>query len=314
MSRRSKIVLWVVGTIAVAIGGLVVAFLLSSPAAIDLPLDAPTQEIPRDWLEEDPSSAQSETGTPDGGAEPTQPAEADAPSGPTVTSGRLIMIGDGKPFGEEAYELTVSEDRATLRSSGRFWFKVVLATVQITFEQTLEGGDDLQPLAYAAEFHAPLGFDRTVRATIEADRATVEGSDGTEEILIAPERTIALGTFSSYVLLPRLFSLHNEDGSASFDILVFGGPPGGGSDADSAGDGLPVLTIKRAGTAFLRAGELRLAADRYQVSSDLGESELYARGDEFLALRAGDEERSMWVYRSDYFPNGVEVEDPASPR
>ena len=39
----------------------------------------------------------------------------------------------------------------------------------------------------------------------------------------------------------------------------------------------------------------------------MGDSDLYARGLEFLALRAGDEKNTLWVYRADYFPDGVEI-------
>jgi hypothetical protein len=307
MSRRRKVVVSIIGGLVVAIGGLIAAFVLSSPSSPDLPIDVAPKEIPSSWVEPGASA----TVEPDNaGAEPLEvpyaSTEAETPTIPHVSTGRLALIGDGKPFGEEAYELTITEDRTTLYSSGRFWFKVAVATVHVTFEQTFEGDGDLRPVTYEAEFHAPLGFDRSVRATVEDDRATVERSDAQERIAIEPEKTFTLGTFSTYVLLPRLFALRSEDGSASFEVLVFGGPPNQGSD-DSAADDLPVMTIERAGIASLRAGEILLEADRYLVSSDLGESEMYARDDEFLALRAGDEEGTLWVYRSDFFPDGIEI-------
>jgi hypothetical protein len=298
MSRRRKIVFSIIGGLVVAIGGLVAAFVLSSPPAPELPIDVETKEIPLSWV--DP-------GTSDN-VEPAD-AEAETPAVPYVSTGKLAMVGDGKPFGEEAYELTISEEQATLTSSGRFWFKVVLATIHVTFEQTFEGEGDLTPVLYVAEFHAPLGFDRSVRATVEEDRVTVERSDDIEQIAIEPGKTFALGTFSSYVLLPRLFGLRAEDGSASFDVLVFGGPPNQQAGSDRSNEGLPGMTIERAGTASLRAGGILLDADCYLVSSGLGESELFARGDEFLALRAGTEDESLLVYRSDFFPNGIEIVD-----
>ena len=290
MSRRRKVVVWIIGGLVVAIGGLIAAFVLSSPSSADLPIDVAPKEIPTDWFDPEASAR----------------AESETPAVPYVSTGKLALIGNGKPFGEEAYELTIVEDRATLYSSGRFWFKVVVATVHVTFEQTFEGDGDLRPVRYAAEFHAPLGFDRSVRATVEDDRVTVERSDEEERLTIEPQKTFTLGTFSTYVLLPRLFTLRSEDGSASFEVLVFGGPPNQGSD-DSAADGLPVMTIERAGIAALRAGEILLDADRYLVSSDLGESELFARGDEFLAFRAGEGDESLLVYRSDFFPDGLEI-------
>jgi hypothetical protein len=299
MSRRRRVVISVVTVVVIAIGGVIAAFVLSSPSATDLPLNVETKEIPLSWV--DPGESASESPTDE-----TVDVSSD-PLAPYVSTGKLTLIGGGKPFGEEAYELTISEDRATLYSTGRFWFKVILATIHVTFEQTFEGEGDLRPVMYVAEFHAPLGFDRSIRATVEDDRVTVERANDTEEILIEPERTFTLGTFSTYVLLPRLFALRRDNGSASFEVLIFGGPPDQGSDADPSEEGLPVMTVERSGTASLRAGDILLEVDCYVVSSDLGESELFARGEEFLAFRAGDGDESLWVYRSDFFPDGIEI-------
>ena len=311
MSRRRKAVIWIVASVGAAIGGLVIAFLLSSPSPIDLPLDVETKEIPLSWVDPDGSASEPVVAEPgDTSLDPpaeTQPA-------PHVSTGKLALLGGGKPFGEEAYELTITDDRATLYSSGRFWFKVVLATVHVTFVQTFEGDGDLRPVMYIAEFHAPLGFDRNIRATVEDDRVTVERSGTTEQIRIKPEKTVALGTFSSYVLLPRLFALRRDDESASFEVLVFGGPPNGQSDSDPSTDGLPVMTVERTGTASLCAGDVLFDVDCYAVSSDLGESEMFAHGDEFLAFRAGDGDESLLVYRSDFFPDGVEIVSITSSR
>ena len=299
MSRRRKAVIWILGLVGIAIGGLIIAFVLSSPSPIDLPLDVETKEIPLSWVDPDGSESESPT---------AEPVDASSDSlAPYVSTGKLALLGGGKAFGEEAYELTITDDRATLHSSGRFWFKVVLATVHVTFVQTFEGDGDLRPVMYVAEFHAPLGFDRNVRATVEDDRVTVERSGTAEQISIEPEKTITLGTFSSYVLLPRLFALRRDNGSASFEVLVFGGPPNQGDNSDPPDDGLPVMTVERTGTASLRAGDILLDVDCYLVSSDLGDSEMFARGDEFLAFRAGDGDESLLVYRSDFFPDGIEI-------
>jgi hypothetical protein len=308
MSRKRKVVISVVTVVVVAIGALIAAFLLSSPPAIDLSFDVETKEIPQSWVDptataDAPSVAPSEDTAAELSAEP----QAVVPQAAYVSTGKLTLIGDGRPFGEEAYELTISEDRASLHSTGRFWFKVILATVHVTFEQTFEGEGDLRPVMYVAEFHAPLGFDRSIRATVQDDRVTVEQSGDTEEILIEPHKTFTLGTFSTYVLLPRLFALRRDNGSASFEVLLLGGPPNQRNDDDSSEDDLPVMTVERTGTASLRAGDILLEVDCYVVSSDLGESEMFARGDEFLAFRAGDGDESLWVYRSDFFPDGIEI-------
>ena len=317
MTRRRKVVLWILGGLVAGIGGLALAVVLSSPKPAALPLDVETKDIPSSWFEvpgDADATVESADVVPSGigttaPLDPNEDAEAQAETEPTVMTGRLTIVGDGKPFGEEAYELTLSEDRTTLRSTGRFWFKVVLATIQVTFEQTFEADGELRPASYAAEFNAPLGFDRSIRATIDEDRVSVEGSDGSEEIVIDPERTFTLGTFGTYTLLPRLFRLASEDGAATLDVLVFGGPPNRDAEESS---GLPIMIIERAGMATLVAGEVLLEVDCYLVSSDLGESELYAYGDEFLAFRSSGEEDSLWVYRSDFFPDGVEVVDLTS--
>jgi len=313
MTRRRKVILWIVGGVVAVVGGLALAIVLSSPKPVELTLPVETKEIPAGWLEaevaEAPESAgdraaeSAEIAATDLPAEPVPP-ETNVPPEPVVSTGRLTMVGDGKPFGEEAYELTVSGDRTILHSSGRFWFKVVLATVQLAFEQTYEADGNLRPVLYSAEFDAPLGFDRTIRATVEEDLVSVEGSDGEKEIPIDPERTFTLGTFSTYILLPRLYRLASEEGSATFDVLAFGGPPDRNADEI---DALPTMTLEQSGTATLVADNVRFRAERYVVTSNLGQSELYARGDEFLAFRSTGEDSSLWVYRSDFFPDGVEV-------
>jgi len=315
MSRKRKTVITIVGLVGVAIVALILVLLLSSPPTIDPPFDVETKEIPLDWVDPPTTAADPGEDEPESTEEEVPAdAQAEAPPEPYVSTGSLRLMGDGKPFGEETYELMISEDRATLYSSGRFWFKVVLATIQVTFEQTFEGEGDLRPVMYVAEFHAPLGFDRSIRATVEDDRVTVERSRDVEQILIQPEKTFTLGTFSTYVLLPRLFALRRDNGSASFEVLVFGGPPNQERNTTASEDGLPVMTIEQAGLASLRAGEVLLEVDCYHVSSDLGESELFARGDEFLALRAGDGDESLLAYRSDFFPDGVEILSLPAPR
>jgi hypothetical protein len=223
---------------------------------------------------------------------------------PYAAVGRLSLFANGKPFGEETYELRIADEGTTLTSRGRFWFKVVLATVRVAFEQTLEADSNLRPTLYGAQFHAPLGMDRSVRAAIAGDRFLVERSGKEEEIGVDRDRVFTLGTFSTYALLPHLFALRQKAGSASFQVLMLGAPP---SQETGAAGVLPVMTMQYAGPAQLVAGESVLDVDRYLISSAAGESDLYARGREFLAFRADAEDDSLWVYRADFFPDGVEV-------
>ncbi len=289
MPRRWRVVLWIAAGLALLVGGLALALVLSTPSPPpDLASSAPPKEIPAGWV----TSA--------------QPADSAAELAlPYVTAGRLALSANGKAFGEETYDLSIAEDGTTLHSSGRFWFKVVLATVQVSFEQSLEADANLRPVFYTAQFHAPLGMDRSVRAAIDGDRAFVEQAGKREEITIDRERTVTLGTFSTYTLLPRLFALRQSAGEASFQVIALGGPPS--QDSSAAASGLPAMTVRYDGPAQLRAGNSVLDVDRYQISSPAGESDLYARGAEFLALHAGDEHNVLWAYRSDFFPDGIEI-------
>ncbi len=305
--RRWRVALWIAGALALAVGGLALALVLSTPSPpAALASAVPPKEIPAGWVasEEpaaDPLAARAE-----------EPAPGLAM--PYATAGTLALLADGKPFGEETYELRIAEEGATLTSRGRFWFKVLLATVRVAFEQTLEADSNLRPTLYAAQFHAPLGMDRSIRAAVAGDRFLVERSGKEEEIEVDRDRVLTLGTFSTYALLPHLFALRQSAGSASFQVLMLGGPPS--QEAGAAAGALPVMTVQYAGPARLVAGESVLDVDRYLISSAAGDSDLYARGVEFLAFRADAEDGSLWVYRADFFPNGVEIVDggpPAAP-
>lgn len=307
IARRWRVALWIVGALALAVGGLALALVLSTPSPpADFVPTVARKEIPAGWVSADVPVASSPVARTD------EPAAGLAM--PYVTTGKLALFANGKPFGEETYELRIAEEGTTLTSRGRFWFKVVLATVQVSFEQTLEADSDLRPILYVAEFHAPLGMDRSIRAAVAGDRLLVERSGREEEIQIDRDRTFTLGTFSTYALLPQLFALRRNADSASLQAIVLGGPPS--QEADAAGT-LPLITVQYAGTARLRAGrsvsagDFVLDVDHCRISSAEGESDLYARGAEFLAFRAGDEDNVLWVYRADFFPNGVEIVEQA---
>jgi hypothetical protein len=284
--KRWWIVGLAIGVPLLIVAGFAVAFLVSSPRPPDLAEAVTPKEIPAAWLD-----------VP--GREP--PAdEPDIAAVAYTSSGVLAMVGNGKPFGEEAYTLAIAADGAKLTSTGRFWFKVVLATVTISFDQSFVADGSLRPARYEGEFHAPLGFNRSVLATFEGNRATVLRGEKADEVTIEPDRALVVGTFATYTLVPRLFELRQRDGEATMDALFFGGVP----NQDGAADGFPTVTITRAGTANVRAGDVELIVDRYLVQSGLGTSELFARGDEFLAFRTADGSESLLVYRADYFPDG----------
>jgi len=110
---------------------------------------------PAEWVAPTEPADSLATGTDHSAAGLALPHVTAGPELPYVSSGRLSLFANGKSFGEETYDLRIAQEGTTLRSSGRFWFKVVLATVQVSFEQTLEADATLRPILYTAAFHAP---------------------------------------------------------------------------------------------------------------------------------------------------------------
>jgi hypothetical protein len=220
------------------------------------------------------------------------------------STGSLLLSADGRTFGDETYRLDVSDDGASLVSTGRFWFKVVLATVRIAFEQHWEGTADLQPATYSLHLDAPLGQGQEIVGRLEEERYVVRRNGAETVIPVTPERTVVLGMFSTYATVPLLFAEREEDGVARFDALIFGGPPG---TAKGDPGGLPPMVVERAGTVDVRIGGVSVTIDRLWIRSPYGDSLLYAKGREFLALTAGTADRPLVVYRSDYFPDGFSL-------
>ncbi len=291
--------MWIALGALVSLGLLVLAFVLVLHFTAPVPPgDAPevaVKAIPSDWIE--PPVAQTES-------------EESATSSGRATwrsTGALALTADGRSFGEETYELSVSVDGAVLKSSGRFWFKILLATVNVAFEQRWEGGAGLEPTLYTLHLNAPFGQGQDIAGALDGNRFAVRRNRNETSLSIAPERTIVLGTFSTYALVPLWFEERQQDGAASFDVLLFGGPPGA---ASVGGDGeLPKVTVERDGTASARGDGLMIHVERYKISSPFGDSVLYAKGREFLALVAGTPDRPLLVHRSDYFPQGFNVVD-----
>ncbi len=276
--------------VGVAIGLLALIFVLvvhfTSPSPDIVSPAVPVKEAPTDWV-----------------AEP-QPPEPTIGSAPWSSTGSLALSVDGRVFGDETYQLDVSAGGASLSSTGRFWFKVVVATVHVVFQQQWEGTADLRPASYSLHLDAPLGQGQEIVGRLDSDRYVVRRNGAETVISVTPERTVVLGMFSTYAIVPLLFAEQEVDGVATFDALVFGGPPG--AARGESGD-LPTVVVERAGTVAVWIDGLSIAVDRLRVRSPYGDSMLYARGREFLALTAGTADRPLVVYRSDYFPDGFSL-------
>jgi hypothetical protein len=303
LKRRTK---WIIGLavgIPIAlIGGVILVLLLTSPnpdaglASIEI------KELPDAWLQEtpeDPVDLEPSTEAP------APEAEASVGDLGLPISGTLVMQGDERPFGEETFGIAIEEERVVLRSNGKFWFKALIATIAIPFDQVLTMDSELRPLTLSSTFDAPLGFGRSIQAEFEDELAIVQSGDDVSEYAVALDQAFVMGTFSTYALVPLLYELRQSEGVVSFDVLVFGGPPN--RDEEAVDDGLPEMRVEKIEDGAIRFDDQVLLVSRYVLSGDMGEMTLYARGVELLGLSAGDDEESMFVYRADYFENGFEI-------
>jgi len=311
-----RVLLFIAGGLVVVVVGLLIVLRLTAPPPIGDSSGESARDLPESWLttteDRDNSAADSSAQAPPS-AQTMQTASATAELAPPVLptesrtrslSGRLIFYGGERPFGEEAYEIESDGDGALLTSTGEFRFRALVATLRVVFDQRLEADADFVPLLYESSFDAPLGFDREVRSEFADGIARTTASGNQTETPIRSDRVAVLGTFSTYALLPILFAERAVDDRASFDVLVLGGPPG---SEDEESDSLPSLSMERLSPIDIRASEKTLSVDAYLVRSDLGLSLLLAKDEEFLAFLAGDEDGTMSVFRSDFFPDGFEI-------
>ncbi|MBN1857898.1 hypothetical protein JW848_01695 [Candidatus Bipolaricaulota bacterium] len=308
----------ILGGLLVAIAALVGVFLLTmpdSPSLVDLTADD-QRPIPDSWF--DPVDAAPIPGSrspiellglpfplsvlPMTSLVLESPSTQPDRSSWTELSGLLRMASDGKPFGQEQFEIRNEGDSVRLSTTGEFFFKVVLVTLRISFQQELVVGRDGIPRSYRLATQAPLGQDRLVEATFFED--TVElVIDGEQTLRSLPlDQAIIIGTFSSYALLPALLAARSES-EAGFDVLLFGGPPG----ADQGGEDtvLPQMSVEHAGVARIASGDVALDVDLYHIHGPLSKGSLYARGDEMLGLTFSSEDGEIDVWRNDYFAEPI---------
>ena len=309
MSRRRR---WVLGlVIGIPVGLIVVAgvalLVLRWTTPEPTPLDAISpKEIPADWGPLiDSSDAPDITSTFDAPDNSLQTSSAvSSVTLAFATDGSLVLLGGEKPFGEETYRIALDENGLTLTAIGRFYFKVLVATVNVTYEQTLQTDADLHPAAYSASFHAPFGQGESIDAQFVGNEAVVVTGDETTNMLLPEERLFVLGTFSSYALVPLVYSMWQTESRITAHVLVFGGPP---TQDDSSGGEDSRMIVERLSAGTLEIDGQFVTVDRYLVSSSLGDGVVLAKGLDFLGFISGSGDTSLRVYRSDYFPDGLFV-------
>jgi hypothetical protein len=243
LKRRTK---WIIG-LAVGIptaliGGIVLVLLLTSPNPAAELASIETKELPDAWFQEaseDPIDLEPGTENP----APEEGAERSFDDLGLPISGTLVVQGDEHLFGEEAFQLTLEGDHVVLRSNGKLWFKALIATITVAFDQVLMLDSVLRPLMLSSVFDAPLGFSRDMRAEFEDSRALIQWGDNFREYVVALDQVFVLGTFSTYAIVPLLYELRQSEGVVSLDVLVFGGLSR--RDEDAVDDGLPEMRVEK---------------------------------------------------------------------
>jgi hypothetical protein len=112
------------------------------------------------------------------------------------------------------------------------------------------------------------------------------------------DQAIVIGTFSSYALLPSLLAVDGVS-AATFDVLLFGGPPGTAQGGES--EILPQMLVSSGDPVRISSGDLELDADVYNINGPISEGVLYTRDGEILGLTLASGDGDIDVWRSDYF-------------
>jgi len=304
--KRWRIALLIGIPILVLAVAMLILVLVASHTASDEEAPVEPKAIPSDWTVP-VSSTQTESVSENDVDEiplPTQPA---LPVERTI-SGALAIIGNDKQFGEESYELRISsEDGVHITSRGTFSFKVLFATIKAVLSQDVSLDRNLRPDHYALDINGPLGIgSHRVEGTVIDNVAHVLSGNEEEEIQFGIDVPLILGTFSTYALIPLLFRELADKGSVEFQVISL--MRGRGQEEDGGKSDQPILLrVERAGDALIKTGTSEVIVDKYILASSIGNSTLLAKDDEFLALIASGGEGSLIAYRSDYFPEGIDL-------
>ena len=305
MKRRTKWTIGLgIGIPLTLIGGIALVLFFSSPNLDAELASIESRELPDAWLQETPEDPAELEPDIDGSA-PEEEVELSLDDLGLPITGTLVILGDDRPFGEETFQLSIEEDQVVLRSNGTFWFKALIATITVPFDQILVLDSELRPLMLSSIFDAPLGFGRSIQAEFEDTRAIMRSGDDVKEYSVELDQAFVLGTFSTYAIIPLLYELRQSEEVVNFNVLVFGGPPN--HDEEAVDTGLPEMRVEKIEDGSIRFDDQVLTVSRYMVSGDMGAMMLYARGVELLGLYAGGNEESLFVYRADYFENGFEI-------
>lgn len=202
--RRGWRIAFFVGiSILVLAAGAGLFLLVLSHSGPNKGIDVAVKGIPTDWL--------APRGSSQTGGSTAQAGEASALGDQILSpdqplTGALAIVGNGKLFGEETYEIQRSADGSVhLSSHGTFSFKVLFTTVKAAFSQDLVLDRDLIPKRYTLHIKGPLNIgNRKIEGERTGDVMRVTSGDREDQVRIGREAPLVLGMFSTYTLIPLL--------------------------------------------------------------------------------------------------------------
>ncbi|MDD5452730.1 MAG: hypothetical protein PHZ21_00375 [Candidatus Bipolaricaulis sp.] len=221
---------------------------------------------------------------------------------PYSSRGQLAYSVRGGILGHESYTLTVGSEGIRLTSAGQFTVRLLFVPMRATFTQEAVLDAQGRPVSYVLEVRAPLGMSRTIVTEVEGERVTVISGDERGEASLAPGPALVLGMPSSLAVLPALV-VGPLPAAIECQVLVVGTTP---SSRTEEGAVPTMIRVEPGGERVILAGGSRIAVDTYRLPS-AGDAVLLARGREFLGAQIGEGTDSLFVYRSDYFPDGFEL-------
>ncbi|HED03167.1 MAG TPA: hypothetical protein ENI60_00110, partial [Candidatus Fraserbacteria bacterium] len=140
-----------------------------------------------------------------------------------VERGRLIARFKGRVISDEQFQLTQTIDGLELISQGKFYLRLLIVNATINYSQQIQWGGDFRPQRYSLVARGPLGLgDRSIQIEIGLQQATIiNGNSKTRRPLPSGPFFLA-GSFSSYLVLPKILSAHAQAVRLELPVLPSG--------------------------------------------------------------------------------------------
>lgn len=236
---------------------------------------------------------------------------------PTVEEGRLVALLNGQMISDESFQLTQTTDGLQLSAQGQFYPQVLVFHPTVSFEQEMQWGRDFRPQRYSLEAHGLLGFgDRSIQIEVGLQQATIKNGGSETQRPLESGPFFLAGSFSSYAILPKLLSAHDQPIHLRLPVIPSGwrgDEPSGDSAAERA-DFAPFLTMDRRGAATVVGndpGDKQLQVERYTLMMGKLISDVFMQGDEFIGSSSvpvrPDTIPELIIYRADIFPHGFHL-------